>query len=620
MRCRQCGATRPNGARFCPECGAAFDGKRKKTFGIWAALIFFFAGLALGGTALFFHADQKIQTFSKTLTRLAQRAAEMERTLETRPPKPQRKTAPGPVESGIQLFSGRVTVRDPDGETAGEILGAAAGGSWTALPARACVGGDDWRFYDRMGRFFEIEGGIWRPGDRIGLWRISRKPAPNEYSLAVFDENRPLFWQSHEPGAPKEPAQVFPDRPRGIFRPCLIPENMDEPGVFIQGKNVVGWTFGALLDSGRLLSADVEQAMDAYVTVDGFYDATFAFSRERRFSKALAMGEDASIPDRLAAFSEGFLLEPKLSRPNTPTRLLPENILKRMRALADAGLKQDLHASIADALDERALARALDPGLFERAVRAVSKAYGYDRAAAVAEYVRAGAARGPGDEKRAAIERAYGRLRRAHIRSKIAGGDIEEGWEIFDRAKPLFQNDPHLHLLGVELALADQNWERALGLLSNMPARPPEMEDRIRLIEQRIAKARGEEGRITALFEPGSAAIPAAALINGAWNQDFIIDTGASVTVIPPAAARALGIRIGPGTPRREVSTAGGIRRAPEVFLSSIEMSGWVETDVAALVMDIPGMEGAGLLGLNYLNRFDMDIDAQKGVLSLTPR
>jgi predicted aspartyl protease len=70
----------------------------------------------------------------------------------------------------------------------------------------------------------------------------------------------------------------------------------------------------------------------------------------------------------------------------------------------------------------------------------------------------------------------------------------------------------------------------------------------------------------------------------------------------------------------RKVFTAGGVKYAPEVTLFSITVEGWEVTDLKALVLDLPNQSELGLLGMNYLRRFRMDINTENGVLLLEPR
>ena len=89
---------------------------------------------------------------------------------------------------------------------------------------------------------------------------------------------------------------------------------------------------------------------------------------------------------------------------------------------------------------------------------------------------------------------------------------------------------------------------------------------------------------------------------------------------IPLSTARRLGIPLNGSSPIRTVYTAGGPVEAREVTIDEITLNGWSVRRVTALVLDIPGRSDLGLLGLNYLNRFDMDLRAEKGLLTLTPK
>jgi len=92
------------------------------------------------------------------------------------------------------------------------------------------------------------------------------------------------------------------------------------------------------------------------------------------------------------------------------------------------------------------------------------------------------------------------------------------------------------------------------------------------------------------------------------------------MVTIPTAAAEKLGIKIDSRTQLRKLVTAGGVIEAPQVTLQSIELDGWREYSVTAYIVDMPNQSGIGLLGLNYLKRFRMDLNTRAGVLTLAPR
>jgi clan AA aspartic protease (TIGR02281 family) len=203
----------------------------------------------------------------------------------------------------------------------------------------------------------------------------------------------------------------------------------------------------------------------------------------------------------------------------------------------------------------------------------------------------------------------------------VSARAVDEGWQAYTAAKTYYPDDAYIHLLGVELQLLNGNWEEAEHLLY-MRDYPEAFQDRYEILARRISEMKGQEGKIVISFPQGSTKIPVTAAINETLYQDFVVDTGASMISIPSSTADALGLEIVQGDHRNQhrVSTVGGVVTAGEVIIDAIEIDGWVEYDVRALVIDIPDRPGLGLLGLNYLGRFQMDLKTEEGILSLSPR
>jgi len=147
---------------------------------------------------------------------------------------------------------------------------------------------------------------------------------------------------------------------------------------------------------------------------------------------------------------------------------------------------------------------------------------------------------------------------------------------------------------------------------------PAAYQDRVELLALHISEMKGEEGRIVINFPPGSNRVTLDAYVNSSVNQNFLVDTGASIVTITSSTAEALGLSQGPAI--HTLSTVGGTVKAAAVVIDSIEIDGWVEYDVKAFVVDIPNRPGLGLLGINYLGRFRMDLKTDQGTLLLTPR
>ena len=108
------------------------------------------------------------------------------------------------------------------------------------------------------------------------------------------------------------------------------------------------------------------------------------------------------------------------------------------------------------------------------------------------------------------------------------------------------------------------------------------------------------------------------ATVNKKWPAKFVVDTGASYTLISNALARELSIDIGPNAKTLPFQTANGLIQAPVTNLESIAVGGMEIRNLATAIHDaIPDPQVAGLLGLNFLSKFRMDIDTQKGILHL---
>ncbi|MDD8015003.1 MAG: retropepsin-like aspartic protease, partial [Acidobacteriota bacterium] len=149
---------------------------------------------------------------------------------------------------------------------------------------------------------------------------------------------------------------------------------------------------------------------------------------------------------------------------------------------------------------------------------------------------------------------------------------------------------------------------------------PLELKVRAAQLDAVIKRGQEEEGAVIIRFNPGDKLIPVDAYLNGMYLQPFEIDTGANICTIPSSAVDALGIKIDESTPVRALAGVSGESTAYEVTLDSIEIRGSSVAGVKALVIDLPGMPGHGLLGLNFLNNFRVEIDKTKGLLRLSKK
>ncbi len=101
-------------------------------------------------------------------------------------------------------------------------------------------------------------------------------------------------------------------------------------------------------------------------------------------------------------------------------------------------------------------------------------------------------------------------------------------------------------------------------------------------------------------------------VLNGRIRQYFIVDTGASFTLINKPTARELGITVDDTTPFIPIFTASSLIFTPLVTLSSIRVGEAEVENVDVLIYNMPS-ESAGLLGNSFLNKFKVVLDSMNG-------
>ena len=119
-------------------------------------------------------------------------------------------------------------------------------------------------------------------------------------------------------------------------------------------------------------------------------------------------------------------------------------------------------------------------------------------------------------------------------------------------------------------------------------------------------------------FKPGSP-IMVNAKINGGGPVTLMLDTGASITVVNPLALWRLGISTW-FAPRAEIRGATGTTSVDVVRVQSIEVGEAKAGPLTIVAHDIEAKEVDGLLGRDFLDHFNVNIDTAAGVVTLSPR
>jgi clan AA aspartic protease (TIGR02281 family) len=160
-----------------------------------------------------------------------------------------------------------------------------------------------------------------------------------------------------------------------------------------------------------------------------------------------------------------------------------------------------------------------------------------------------------------------------------------------------FTDNPH--------NIPEQFKDKTTRIKSVAPSKPPETP----LFPQKVSVPLKDSKGTTAVVQ---------VVLNDRERANFIVDTGASYTVISRLTARKLGIDLKKKHQKVRLQTANGMIDAPLVSLESVEVGGLRVGKLTAAVHDFSKDRSiSGLLGLNFLSHFRMDIDTQKGILVL---
>jgi clan AA aspartic protease (TIGR02281 family) len=621
--CPQCRIKNPIESDICYNCGAflhEYQQPEKKAGHPWLAVVVFVLFVA-GVLYLYYRPDSTSPPSSQSKL-ISQKKPVTPTTRQTRlPEKASVIKAVAESEADAEQINipvGLLRIRDISGHLISEIMVPLVGGGWVALPTRESIGGSSWVLQMSAGGPQTIEGGIINDLDQISLWRIPEDQSLESPELFPWSAGKPLTWLALGSQDPPEPLEIGSIGRQGNFYKGSLPGDLNDAGVFIQDGRVVGWTFGDFIDGAFLWAGDVGRNLKAEIRVDDYYRLTFANGREEEFVRALAMGDDYSNLDRLAAFARGFRIDPRLSADRTPDYLKPEAVISQMRLLLARAVQEGFGFQAASYFDAEVLAQAEDISLMSEVVILTAERLGLEAAVNLTENVIEDLEPKSNREK-TQLNELHSSLYQNWLNALLEGGDIQEAWQVYERGGRQRPYDLNIHLFGVKLALTEDDWETAERLLAARDY-PPALRDQVSSLQTQISELKGQHGKILIRFAPGTRQIPVTASINQATSQEFIVDTGASMVTIPFSTARILGIVISARNPRRKVFTASGELFAPEVVLDSINLDGYETYNVKALVMDIPNQPGLGLLGLNYLRRFRMELNTDDGLLMLAPR
>ena len=107
------------------------------------------------------------------------------------------------------------------------------------------------------------------------------------------------------------------------------------------------------------------------------------------------------------------------------------------------------------------------------------------------------------------------------------------------------------------------------------------------------------------------------AIVDGTRTVTLLVDTGASTTVLDPDVLTAMGYNLDGRL--ANFSTAGGVVRAPLIAVAGLSLGGKSVQPllVGALTLGESNRRVDGLLGMDFLRRFEFSIDQDAAILNL---
>jgi len=108
---------------------------------------------------------------------------------------------------------------------------------------------------------------------------------------------------------------------------------------------------------------------------------------------------------------------------------------------------------------------------------------------------------------------------------------------------------------------------------------------------------------------------------SGKRDLTYLFDTGASYTTITSDVAHELGLVVPKDAPTLEFNTATGLRESRMIYLDSLAFAGITVNGILVSVCDSCATEHtSGLLGLNVMREFFVQMDYQDRQMQLIPR
>ncbi len=526
------------------------------------------------------------------------------------------------VNTGGRARWGWLQMEDPAGLSLGVTAGAISAEGWVALPRKDLLGATEIVF--RQGRPGSglIRSGFYRIGDPVGLWKVEPADSAASLPLAAYDPEMQT-WGIEPDGTTREWLPQSGWKVVGSF--LHIPEPVSTAEVLVQEGAVVGWLLpdersgesagGSGLAGAWLWNGPRGDELSEIATLADFQQSEFAggvvegyrqiFDTDLEDLPALSLLDIARIrPLRLTEEEIPLIYDRDALLANVRDRL--SNGLGTDPLNYFWGISTDSLRWLQDPLTTRVwMALALESGDIDSLRVAIDTTSNL-----VFENAQPQALKD--------LEDLLAELWISGIEAYRKAGDQGLAHQWIEQGRIRYPGNDTLRLLDGE-RLLDSGELAAAEVALEPPVLKADLIPFRDSLLKRLKAERSIEGRILVRFTPGSPVIEATAKV-GNLPVDFLVDTGATSTTIPHSVIQQLGITLDGRTQQRRIRTASDEFMAPVVELPAINLDGAVVSGIQATVLDLPGQPGVGLLGLDFLSNFRLDIDIERGWLLLEPR
>ncbi len=204
--------------------------------------------------------------------------------------------------------------------------------------------------------------------------------------------------------------------------------------------------------------------------------------------------------------------------------------------------------------------------------------------------------------------------------SFVDQGQMALALDVIDRALGDTGGSAQILVLQSELLLKQRRYLDAVGAMLDAIADDGSLEPRLRPLIARAERLAAGPGKFVVDYPPGSRSIIVTVRLNNRANGEFVIDTGATTSMVPEELARRAGLDTSDRVPKVKLQTAGNTRIVPYSPVDRLSLGDLSVGGISVVVGNLSGSSGYGLLGMDFLGQFHIENDSQNGRLVLTQR